>query len=652
MYKTLAPYAIGVRANNLSEAIAAAKQGGFQGLEVYAPEIANLIESQSVDEVKRLFESAGMRPAGFLIPFEWRCSEDDWKRGLEELPRIAKAAAAIGITRAGTWILSASDELPFSDNHRFHIQRLKPIAAILGEHGIRFGLEFLGPKTLREDKAHPFIHTLGEMLELAAEVGPNVGLLLDSWHWYTSGGTAEDLATLRPEQVVYVHVNDAPAGISLDQQQDLQRRWPGATGIIPIATFLRTLKKIGYDGPVAPEPFDKELTDMATDSDRLGMINWAMSTMFEKAGIVPGVNPSVVKGMRANIVAERTLKFEWFELPAEPQGSQVLVQTERTIISAGTELANFTGLESDTRVPGAWCYYPWRPGYGGIGRILAVGPYAPGHLKPGMRIYGILNHASHAIVDTSWQLCVPVPEGLDSSTAVMSRIANVALSAYQRSHVTLGDTVVIIGLGLVGNLAGQFYLQAGQRVIGLDLSPKRRALAEQVGFTATLDSADLLPDVVRLTERERGQRSREIGGGTQPIVIVDAVGDSRLVEQAVHLVADNGQVIMLGTPRATYESDCTVALKRAHFHGVSIVGALEWKIPLLKRQHNGFTTEGNAELILQMVQQGKLQVTPLRTHVLPAAELGTAYEGLLNRKDEYLGVVLDWENYPLPESAD
>src|SRR5262249_21565089 len=164
-----------------------------------------------------------------------------------------------------------------------------------------------------------------------------------------------------------------------------------------------------------------------------------------------------------------------------------------------------------------------------------------------------------------------------------------------------------------------------------------RALAEQVGFTATLDSADLLPDVVRLTERERGQRSREIGGGNQPIVIVDAVGDSRLVEQAVHLVADNGQVIMLGTPRAAYESDCTVALKRAHFHGVSIIGALEWKIPLLKRQHNGFTTEANAEMILQMVQQGKLQVTPLRTHVLPAAELGTAYEGLLNRKDEYLG---------------
>jgi hypothetical protein len=384
------------------------------------------------------------------------------------------------------------------ENWCFHIERLRPIAETLGECGICFGLEFLGPKTLRDDKRFSFIHTLPGILDLATEVGPNVGVLLDSWHWYTSGATVGDILALKPEQVVSVHVNDAPAGIPLDTQQDMKRKIPGATGIIPIVAFLRALHGIGYDGPVTPEPFDSDLAAMATDTERLNTINWAMYTIFDKAGIVPGVNPPVVKGVRANIVAERMLRFESFALPAKPYGSQVLLRTQRTIMSAGTELANYTGLESDTRVPGAWCYHPWRPGYGGIGEIIAVGPSALGHLKPGMRVYGILNHASHAIVDTSWQLCVPVPEDLDSSTAVMAWVANVAITGIQRARVALGETVVVIGLGQVGNLAGQFFARSGQRVIELDFSPARRALAEQVGFAATFDPREFLPDVITI----------------------------------------------------------------------------------------------------------------------------------------------------------
>ncbi|MDX1931557.1 MAG: TIM barrel protein [Capsulimonadales bacterium] len=652
MYKTLAAYAVGVRVNNTEEAIAAALQGGFQGVELYLPEVTALVEERGAEAVCGLFRNAGVRPAGFLIPFDWRAGEADWHKGMEQLPRQAAAAQALGVTRAMTWVLSYSDDLDFEANRRFHIERLRPIAAILNQHGIRFGTEFLGPKTLLDGKRYPFIRTLAEMLALAEEIGPNVGVLLDAWHWYTSGGTVEDILALKPEQVVYVHVNDAPAGIPIDEQEDMRRKMPGATGIIPIAPFLRALKRIGYDGPVAPEPFDADLGTMASDADRLNAVSWAMNHVFDRAGIVPGAEASVVDGVRANIVAERTLRFEWFSLPAAPQGSQVLLRTLRTIISAGTELANYTGLESDTRVPGAWCYYPWRPGYGGIGEVLAVGPHAPRHLQPGMRVYGILNHASHALLDTGWQLCVPVPEELDSSTAVMARVANVAITGIQRARVSLGETVVIVGLGQVGNLAGQFFARAGQRVIGLDLSPARRALAEQVGFAATFDPRDYLPDVVSVSEAERSKRSREIGGGTQPSVIVDAVGDSRIVEQAVHLVADNGQVVMLGTPRAEYRSDCTVALKRAHFRGISIIGALEWKIPLMKRNSTTVSTEGNAELILRMIVDGALQVLPLRTHVLPGGQLATAYDGLLNEKDRYLGVVLDWETYPLPIGED
>lgn len=241
---------------------------------------------------------------------------------------------------------------------------------------------------------------------------------------------------------------------------------------------------------------------------------------------------------------------------------------------------------------------------------------------------------------------------MDSTTAVMACMCGVAISAYQRAKVSLGDMVVLIGLGLVGNLAGQFFVNAGQRVIGLDLSPERRALAEKVGFTATYDPAALMTLSEQPNEGKLAQAAMELAGGVRPSVVVEAIGNSRLIEQAVHLVENNGQVIMLGTPRAAYEGNVTTPLKRAHFHGVSIIGALEWLIPLLRKSGGaGVTTEGNAALILNMITSGALQVEPLISHVLPASDLSAAYDGLLNEKDKYLGIVLDWQNYSSPQTT-
>jgi 2-desacetyl-2-hydroxyethyl bacteriochlorophyllide A dehydrogenase len=348
-----------------------------------------------------------------------------------------------------------------------------------------------------------------------------------------------------------------------------------------------------------------------------------------------------MKAVRASIVAEQTVRFEGFELPDKPEGSQVLIKVLRTVVSAGTELANYIGLDPDTRIPGMWCAYPWRPGYGGIGEIVAVGPDVQ-HLKPGQRVYGIFNHASYALDDTNNRLCVPVPDPLDSTTANMARMAGVAITAYRRTRDTvLDETVVMIGLGLVGNLAAQFFEQAGQRVIGLDFSAHRRALAEEVGITQTLDPGAQSAD-------ETWARVREFNYGAPPKIIIDAVGDTRIVDDAIHRVADNGQVVMLGTPRAPWQTDATRAFKRAHFHGVEIIGALEWTIPLLKRWSPGVTTEANAELIFHMLCNGTLKVAPLISHVLPPAALNEGYQGLLHQKDAYLGVILDWEHNPPP----
>ncbi|HZP84186.1 MAG TPA: hypothetical protein VFB21_21270, partial [Chthonomonadaceae bacterium] len=69
-----------------------------------------------------------------------------------------------------------------------------------------------------------------------------------------------------------------------------------------------------------------------------------------------------MQAVRASIVAEQTVQFETFELPDVPTGTQILVKVDRTVVSAGTELANYIGLDPDTRIPGRWCAYPWRPG--------------------------------------------------------------------------------------------------------------------------------------------------------------------------------------------------------------------------------------------------------------------------------------------------
>src|SRR4051794_16371033 len=193
MFTALAPGAIGVRVASLKEAIAAARTGGFEGVDFDVREVADLVDTQGAAAVRALFDDAGIRPGGWGVPTDWRGAEEPWRAGLAELPRLAAAAAAIGATRVSTWILPFSNDLTTEENRRFHVERFTPIARILGEHGCRLGLEFVGPRTLRAAGKYPFIYRMDDMLALGTEIGPNVGLLLDAYHWYTSGGMRDDL---------------------------------------------------------------------------------------------------------------------------------------------------------------------------------------------------------------------------------------------------------------------------------------------------------------------------------------------------------------------------------------------------------------------------------------------------------------------------
>ncbi|MEN9937117.1 MAG: hypothetical protein RLZZ387_3696 [Chloroflexota bacterium] len=262
MFRNMSPGAIGIRAD-LRTSLALARQTGWEGIDLPVTEAVQLARATSADEVAGLFTQAGIRAGGWGLTVEWRKPYE--QAALTALAEQAALAQRLGCTRVSTWLLPFSDERPFRENFAFHVQQLGPAARVLAEHGCRLGLEFIGPRTMREGKRYGFIYTLEGMLCLAEAIGPNVGLLVDSWHWYTGLGTTADIRAMRPEDVVYVHVNDAPAGVPVEQQLDQVRRLPSTTGVIDLAGFMGALRELGYDGPVTPEPFEKRLADQPAE---------------------------------------------------------------------------------------------------------------------------------------------------------------------------------------------------------------------------------------------------------------------------------------------------------------------------------------------------------------------------------------------------
>lgn len=264
-YKTLSPGPIGVKADQ-RQALDYAVKYGFAGI---APDYGELEKASSdtilkwVDEMKQ----KAIRYGSAGLPVQFRADEDAFKKDMALLPQRAQLLSRMCVTRIATWLSPGHNTLTYMQNFRQHKNRLHQVATVLGDNGIRLGLEFVGPRTSRARSRFPFISTQAEMMELIDAIeAKNVGLLLDSWHWYTSHGSVDELLKLSNDNIVHVHVNDAPAGIPVDQQVDNRRALPTATGIIDLKAFINALVKIGYDGPVECEPFDQELSQMENDA--------------------------------------------------------------------------------------------------------------------------------------------------------------------------------------------------------------------------------------------------------------------------------------------------------------------------------------------------------------------------------------------------
>ncbi|MDP6775743.1 MAG: sugar phosphate isomerase/epimerase family protein [Candidatus Latescibacteria bacterium] len=265
MFKSLSPGTIGVKAS-LPEALAYAKIGGFQGVDVGIQDLAKRVEEDGADAVRQLFDEAGMRIGSWGLPVAWDGPQADYERDLAGLPALASAGASVGALRVARWIPAGSKERRFRENFRWHVERLRPICEVLKDHGCSLGLEFIGPQTKRIDEPYGFIYTLPGMLALCEAIGTgNAGLLLDCWHWHTGLGTLSDLRCLVADDVIHVHVNDAPAGVDLVDQIDNVRALPSETGVIDLVGFLKVLDEVEYGGPVTPEPFSQRVRELPAE---------------------------------------------------------------------------------------------------------------------------------------------------------------------------------------------------------------------------------------------------------------------------------------------------------------------------------------------------------------------------------------------------
>ena len=545
MYRCLNAGNVGI-ALNWEACLPLAKPAGFTGIDV------PVTPDTDCAKTRDLLNQYGLKAGGQALPCDFRGTDAVFRNGLQTLRTVAGKAAEIGQTRFYIWIWPFSDALAFKDNFRFHADRLGHAAAILRDSGCSLGLEFLGPRHYRQGHPFSFIHTLGGMLDLADAVGPNAGLLLDSWHWHTSLGTVDEIRALKNGQVVYVHINDAPPGIRLEDQYDYVRAVPGETGVLNLPGFLDALRAIAYDGPVVPEPFVQALAALAPEA-ALRRVAAGLDRVWEARP-----RPDLPATMK--VVATGRKKAWLVDQPVpRPQGNEVIVKLHACPI-CGSNLGSFLG-------DGEWI----NTGHEGAGEVVAVAESQ--RLRVGDRVaLAPLNACGHcddclrgdvifcrnrpaihgtfaAFTRVADAMCVRIPDEIDYDTAsLMGCALGPAYEAIKRLEVRGYDTLVVSGLGPVGLGATALASASGARVLALDPEPFRRDLAVKLGAVAVLDpgAPDNRESLLRATGKGGVRKAVECSGkeSAERLLI-----DLASIRGAVAFVGENGGTIPLSPSR-------------------------------------------------------------------------------------------------------
>jgi 2-desacetyl-2-hydroxyethyl bacteriochlorophyllide A dehydrogenase len=299
--------------------------------------------------------------------------------------------------------------------------------------------------------------------------------------------------------------------------------------------------------------------------------------------------------------------------PLEPQ--QVLVEMLTSAISPGTELA---WLHHKPNTPGN---YPYYPGYCACGIIIEKGA-AVTDLNIGQRVVCMAKHAAHAIIDAS--RCTLVPDEVSDQEAAIHTLVSIVLQGVRKLQLQLGWSVAVLGLGPIGNLAGQVARAAGAtHVEGIDPVGWRRELALTCGFDAAADSAD----------------HAHLAEGYE--ATIEATGVPAAVLDSFALAKRLGHVVLLASTRG--ETESVNFYRDVHKKGLTIFGAHDAIRPAVDDHLFYVTRHIDTQTALKLLATGRVQVDPIISDVVTPADAASAYARLTRWDEELMLIVFDWK---------
>ncbi len=331
-----------------------------------------------------------------------------------------------------------------------------------------------------------------------------------------------------------------------------------------------------------------------------------------------------MKGQRVIWPDRAKVDIEAFELPAI-KDDEILVATECTLISPGTERAFLLGL------PNARGGYPSRPGYSNIGKVVEVGKNVSGYMI-GDRVATTQGHTSHFVASPNRLLKVASSDA-PAEEVVFFNLSAIALQGVRKARIELGEATLILGQGLIGLLALQLSKLSGAiPVIAADLTDSRLELSKSIGADHTLNPEDT----------DFSERLSNATMGKGPTVVIEATGHPDAISTALAAAGWGARVVLLASTRG--ETPSVNFYRDVHKKGLILYGAHNSIRPRQESSPNFWTSEDDSRLMLSLIAQKRFIVAPLISHRVPGHDAPKAYQLLMEWNPGLLGVVLQWNS--------
>ena len=312
-----------------------------------------------------------------------------------------------------------------------------------------------------------------------------------------------------------------------------------------------------------------------------------------------------------------------------PKENEVTVELEYSAISSGTEKANFIGLRNGTNVAENEApVFPRTVGYSAAGIVTEIGAGVT-DISVGDRVVVFWGkHKKNITVKRS--RVIKIPDGVSMQEASMTLISTFPLGAIRKTHLQIGESALVMGLGILGIFAVQELRAAGAYpVIAADPIAERRELALKLGADYALDPMDA----------DFCQKVKDISnGGVNVCIEVTGLGIGLI--QALDCMQMMGRVALLGCTRSSkFEIDY---YGKVHGRGISLIGAHTMARPKVESSEGLWTDEDDLMTVMNLIKGGRLNFKDMIFEIHSPAECQEIYDRLVNEKNFPIGVLFNW----------